>query len=203
MGWMVLGILALVLVLLGFLPLGADVAWNGELSLAVRVGFFSLRLGERKPSKTKDEPKTAEEVPPPEKEKKKRRLPPMPLIRSLLHRGYRLLCGVLSHAWTDRLRLHFTAAFSDPALTAMAYGAAGTAMDGLLHVGGKRIRHPDLWAEVDFDSGTPSLDLRFCFVIRLGLIVTEAVRFGFGFLKDFLRYKKQEGRKSNGKSSDR
>ena len=202
----VLGCIALALFLIGCIPVGADVAYDPEgLRLGVRIGPFTLRLGgkpekEKKPRKEK-KPKEAKKKEEKPAEKKPRKLPSAAIILSLLKNGCDLLCRFIAGLRVEFLRIHFVSAFEDPSVTALAYGMAGTAMDGLMRLGKGRIRFTDLRAEVDFDRGSPVIDFRVLVHITVGRVVGAALRFGAGFLCDLLREKRKE--KKNGRASHR
>jgi hypothetical protein len=187
--WIVVLCLVLALVGLGCIRLGAELTYEEGFSFAGRIGGLTLRLG-RKKSKTPEKEPSSEKKDPPETEKKKRRgLPPWPVLKILGKNGYNTLCRLVSRLQVDELKIHFTAAWDDPAVTAMAYSAAGVAMEGLLRVGGRRITHADLLADVDFDSGRPVLALHLRLSLRVYQLLGAAGRFGFGFLKDFIKLK--------------
>ena len=195
MRWIViLGAAALSLTLIGLIPLGIDASWTGgELALAARIWLFSLKLGKnpkrekpRKPRRKADKRTDAENS-----SQKKKRLS-MPLIRILSENGLRVLSRIVSCGRTELLRIHFTSAFKDPALTATAYGLAGTAMEGLLAAGGGRIRRADLRADVDFDGTTPRVVARIRMTVRVGRLFGAGMSFGFRFLRDYLQLKKEE-----------
>lgn len=194
--WIVIGAILLLLLLIGQVPLAADVVWNADgFGFSARVWFFPLRLegGAARGSAPKEKKKS------PAREKKA--LPSRPILKILVINGYHTLCRIVSRLRTDILKVHFTAASADPSAAAMMYAAAGTAMDGLLRAGGDRISHPDLRATVDFESETPAVDLHLRLSIRVRQAVGAALGFGYGFLRDYLRLKREDAR--NGKSSDR
>ena len=195
----VLGCIALFILLICLIPVGIDAAYNsGGFALGLRIWRITLKLGgkkkDRPEKKRKNEKKDGEE-------RKKRKLPDLSILKSLAKRGYRMLCRIVSRLRVDILKIHFVSAFEDPSVTAMAYAAAGTAMDGLLQLGGKRIRHPDLLAETDFQSDQFRLDMRIVFTWRIGGLLGAALGFGFGFLRDFISYKREVAK--NGKSNRR
>lgn len=196
----VIGILVLALLLIGLIPVGLEAVYDADgFRLMLRVWFLRLRLGGKKNRSGKEKAgKRSEKAP--EQGKKKKKLPPLGLIKIAVKSGYGLLCRLVSRFRVDVLRLHFTSAFEDPSVTAMAYAAAGTAMDGLLRVGKGHISFSDLRADVDFDSKSPSVDMRIVIRIRLGQLVGEGLGFAFGFLYDFLKFRKEI---HDGKSSDR
>ena len=194
----VIGIILLVFFLIGLIPVGADVSYeDGELRLGVRIWRFTIRLGGGK--KSRNEPKEKKEKEPGQQKKKKKL--PLWLILSLIKNAYALLCRLVAGFRADIRRLHFTSAFEDPSVTAMAYAAAGTAMDGLMRVSGGRIRCSDMRADVDFDCSSPVIDLRVAVHITIGRVLSAAARFAVGVLRDLMAEKRKE--RKHGKSSDR
>ena len=173
------------LVLIGLIPVGAEAAYDGDgFRLTMRIWFFRVRLGGNK----REAAENSKESEAPDrsgrkKEKSSRgRGDKLSLVRKLAKHGFKTLCRLVSRLRVDVLRLHFTSAFSDPAVTAMAYAAAGTAMDGLMRVGRGHIAFSDMMADVDFDSDSPTIDLLLVVRLRVGRIVAEALRFGVCFL---------------------
>ena len=198
----VIGIIAIILFLIGLIRVGAEAIYDEEgFRVSVRFWLFRIRLGGgTKPSKKKEDKEQSAE--PEEKEPKKRKkLPPLSLLFSVAKHGYAMLCRLVSRVRVDVLKLHFTSAFDDPAVAALAYGAAGTAMDTLRRIGGSRIVCSDMCADVDFNSIVPRCDFRIGARLRIGRIVGSVLRCGFGILIDLLREKRKEH--THGKSSDR
>jgi hypothetical protein len=187
--WIVVLCVVLALVGLGCIRLGAELSYDEDgFAFAACVGGITLRLGTKKSKPSEKQPPEAENASP-EPDKKKRGLPPWPILKILGKNGYTTLCRLVSRLRVDVLKIHFTAAWADPAVTAMAYSAAGVAMEGLLQIGGRRIAHPDLLATVDFDSEKPLLDLRLRLSLRVYQLLGAALGFGLGVLKDFIKLK--------------
>lgn len=185
--WILSGGLVLLLALIGLIPLGLDLIWNDAgFRLGVRIGAFSLT-----PKKKTTDAKG-----------KKICLPDWPILQSILKNGYPILCRLLSRGRVEALKLHFTAAFSDPPTTAMVYAAAGAALDALVRLGEDRVRLMDVKAMADFDRETPVMELHLKIFWRLYRLLGLAVRFAWGFLRDCLRMKK-EAASSNDRTSDR
>jgi hypothetical protein len=186
----VIGIIVFVLFLIGLIRVGAEAAYDDQgFRLAVRFGFFRINLGGREKTNKRSHKKAAE---PPGEAKPKKKLPSLPLLRSFASRAFELLCRTVRDLRIDVLKLHFTAAFDDPAVTALAYGAAGTAMDALQRIGGEHIVCSDMRADADFDSREPRYDFRVGARMRIGRLFGSAFRFGFGILFDVLREKRKE-----------
>ena len=188
----VLCVILAVLLLLGLIPVGVDAGWNEEgLKLFLRVWRFSLRLGGGKKASGDREKKEEDRNTDVKARKRTKRRPSLTTLRMLAENGYRTLCRLLSRLRVELLRIHFTAAWDDPALTAMAYGAAGTAMEGLLAIAGERIGKADLRADADFDRGSPKLDFRIRLTIRVFRLIGSLLGFGCRVLRDMIRLKKE------------
>lgn len=196
----VIGAVVLALLLIGAARTAVDAAYqDGRLILTARLGMIPIRVNGESAGKKKRAPKGKGETPP---EKKRRKLPPWPLLEALLKNGYNTLCRVVSRLRVDILKIHFTSAWEDPCITAMAYAGAGTAMETLLQLGESRIARPDLLAVADFDGSQPVIDCHIRLSVRLYQLLGAAACFGFGFLRDYMRLKKK-GSKNHGKSTDR
>ncbi len=149
-GWAVFGIVIPSLVLLGAIPVGVDASWGqGTFSLKIRVGPFPFRALPKRPESGKRRHK----IPFPGKDKEEPVRLPLPVLKALVLRGCDALCRAVRRARVDTLRIRYTAAGPDPYEAALAYGAAGTAMEGLLALAGGRIADPDLRADVEVDGG--------------------------------------------------
>lgn len=189
----VIGVAAFVLFLIGMIRVGAEASFDDRgFRFAVRFWFIRIQLGGKdKPNKKKKEKNTSdgseEEEP-----KKKKKPPPVTMLLSAAKRGYALLCRLVSGLRVDVLKLHFTSAFDDPAAAALAYGAAGTAMDALSRIGGDHIVCSDMRADIDFDGSVPRYDFQIGARLRIGRLLGAALRFGFGVLIDLLLEKRKE-----------
>lgn len=190
----VIGVIVLVLFLFGLIRVGAEAIYDDRgFRLALRIWFLRIILGGRdkpkkeKKKKGKNEPDEASG----EEKPKKKRLS-MPLLHCLARRAYEFLCRSIRDRQIDVLKLHFTSAYDDPAVTALAYGVAGTAMDALQRIGRGHIACSDLRADVDFGRSEPQYDFHIGVRFRFGRLLGSAFRFGFGVLFDFLRDKRKE-----------
>lgn len=176
-GWLFPGGVVLLLILIGLIPLGLElIGRDGAFRLGLCVGAFPVA---RKSAATASDGG-------------KRRLPKGPILQIILKNGYPILCRLLSLGRVEVLRLHFTAAFADPSTAAMAYAAAGVALDALARLGQGRVKHMDVKAAVDFESDTPAVDMHLKCSCRLYRLLYLAVLFGWGFLRDYLRMKKED-----------
>lgn len=191
--------------LIAFVPVGAEARYDGlTFSFSARVWVVKIVLGGAKKGKTpKKENKKKDAGSGSAQKKKKKKLPPFAVLKMLAGNGFSMLGRIVSRFYVDELKIHFISAFDDPADAAMAYAAAGMAMEALTEMGGKRLRHTDLRAGVDFDAREPVIDLYIRLSIRVGALLRAALRFGAGFLKDFLAYRSNERKSEHGKQSNR
>lgn len=196
----VIGIILVVLFLIGLIHVGAEAAYDDRgFRISVRCGWFRIDVGgKEKPQKKKKKAESEEEE---EKEKPAKKFPSLSRLMSIAQRAFAVLGRLVRRLRIDVLKLHYTSAYEDPAVTALAYGAAGTMMEGLQRIGGSNIACSDMRADVDFDSGEPRFDFRIAARLRIGHILGAATRFGFGVLIDLMREKRKEH--THGKSSDR
>lgn len=166
--------LTLFILAICLLPLRLETAWEEEEGFFLAVGFPFL------PER------------PAENHKKTlpQKLPPWPVLKILVKNGYTTLCHIAARLRIEELTIHFTAAFSDPAVTAAAYAAAGLGMDALLEIGGQRLAGANLRADVDFDAEKPKLLFHIRLSLRIYRLLGAASLFAFGFLRDYIRYKK-------------
>ncbi|MCD7770109.1 MAG: hypothetical protein LUH36_08365 [Oscillospiraceae bacterium] len=186
-GWAVFGIVIPSLVLLGTIPVGVDVSWGrGTFSLKIRVGPFPFRALPKGPGDGKRRHKFLF----PGKDKEEPVRLPLPVLKALVLRGCDALCRAVRRARVDTLRIRYTAAGPDPYEAALAYGAAGTAMEGLLALAGGRIAHPDLRADVDFDGSEQSFSGAAVATMRLYQAMAIGGRFALGLWRDWRAYRK-------------
>lgn len=179
--------IAAVLVLIGFVPVGADAELaDGAFLLALKIGFLRFRLGGGEEKKTK-KPRAAKKEDPKPKKKK----PNIDLISAAAKAAFPALLRLVKSFRVQRLVIRFTAASADPADAAMLYASAGTLLDILDSEAAGKVRVKDIRANVDFDSATPDLALGICMVVSIGRIVTEALRIGKTLILFIIRQKYQ------------
>ena len=183
----------------GFVPVGASGGMeNGVFSLAVRIGFLSVRIGGKK----RDVPARRGRKPTAKRDKDRGRKSPragsVP-VRMLLRRGRTALRRIVPHVRIRILRLHLIAGGADPADAALVYAAAAAALGVLSHLGTRQIIFSDLRADVDFDSRKTDIAFRARITIRVNVLVHAALCFGAGALCDLIRQKREE--KKHGRPS--
>ena len=206
-GWIILGVILALILLILLIPIGVDLGYEGErFHLSAKVGSLLIQLlpkepgAEKKPRKKKEKkPKKKKEKKPQEpteeaesKPKKKRSLPfnrdeLLELLRVAL-KGV----GKFGRAWrVDRFLLHYVAAGDDPYDTAMTYGWVNAALSSLAPLCRKRFRVKDcsVWTDVDFAADSVFLEVGLALTINLWHIFGVVNCLLFGALKVLIRSK--------------
>lgn len=200
--WILVGLVLLILALVLFVPIGADVAYiGGEFSLAARVDGLKLQLIPRKPG---GEKKKEEKPAPPKEEKPKEPGAEKPkkslnldftkeelfeLIQKVLNS-----LGKFGKLTMRRFLLHYTAAGEDPYNTAMTYNYVNAAMSVLAPVCARKFRvtgDVDVWTDVDFTTDKMRLDLALSITLRLAQLVHVGLAAAAGALGVLLRRRKR------------
>lgn len=187
--WIVLGAIAAALVLLSLARVGGTVEYSRSgVLIRLRAGPLRIRVypprpkkadGQEKPKRVKKKPKPEEEQPEPKPGGQlgplKAALPVVADAAGQLRRKVRV----------DRLLLDVTAAASDPAAAALAFGGVNAAigmiwplLENNFNIGDRRIR-----TRVDFNLTEPEIYLYGSFSLRLGQAAALALRLGIRFLK--------------------
>lgn len=187
--WIVLGAIAAALVLLSLVRVGGTVEYSRSgVLIRLRAGPLRIRVypprpkkadGQEKPKRVKKKPKPEEEQPEPKPGGQlgplKAALPVVADAAGQLRRKVRV----------DRLLLDVTAAASDPAAAALAFGGVNAAigmiwplLENNFNIGDRRIR-----TRVDFNLTEPEIYLYGSFSLRLGQAAALALRLGIRFLK--------------------
>ena len=198
----VIGIIVLLVLLIGFVRLGAVVAFGDGLRVRLRVGAVCVTVYPRKKRKKRAKPpkeeKPGSETSKEPKPKKKHPLPKPSLdeLLDLADTAFGALRATVRRA-CKRLRIdpmELTVVFGDwdPALAAMLYGSANTLMFAIMPRAEDTFDIPDpsLHLRLDYDrqgvaaEGALGVSVRVCdlFAIALTLLVPMA--------KWYLRYQK-------------
>lgn len=188
-GWIILGVIVLIVFCINRIRIGADVAYeNEQFSLSAKVAGIRLQLlpkedqGEEKPKKEKKpkkkKKKKAQDEPGEESKEKKTGKKGLPLgmnLSELLD----LLKAVLGHLarfprrfLIDHFKLHVLMAGPDPYDTAMSYAYLNEALSVLLPLARKgfKVKHSDVRTDVDFTQDAIRLDFAMGLTFRIGQI---------------------------------
>lgn len=205
----VLGIIALVLLALWFLPLRLKLRYdeNGG-TVGLRIGLISVCLYPRKPKqpkktkkrkKTEKEPEEAAEDP--QDETKKRDIGGLiPLFRELIGLGIEALECLLRHLTVTDLTLQLAVAtqWKDPAAAALKYGGGWSAVGALVPFWEQHliIRRRNIDVIMDTQAAEDRIFASGTLHIFLGELLHLGVHYGIRALKLYLRTKKKGGNRN-------
>lgn len=200
-GWIILGILLLILAVALFAPAGVRASYDqGEVKAAVRFGPVLVdvypREKKEKPPKEK-KPAEGKEPEAPREEKPKKKLS---VNREQIEYSIEKLPPILGKALKrvgkslrfDPLKLHLLVAGSDPAATAILYGRLQAALAGFLPTLHTlvRIKNQDIQLFLDFEEEGMDCIADVGVSLRLWDVLVMAVCAGCSALKWYLGFRK-------------
>ena len=199
-GWVVLGIVLAVFVLIGCIPVGVDARYHeNALALRLKIGFFTMQVLPAKPKKKKAAPKKEKSAPKnaaakPAKPKKQFQMPKLTLqdILALADLACDTLGNLRRKLRVEVLVLHVTLGGSDPAKAAILYGRAW-ALIGMLNPKLEQlfvIKKRDIQPVLDYNEKEMKVDAHLALTITIGRAISLAGRAGVRFLKLWLNKKK-------------
>jgi len=206
-GWIILGVLVGLIILILLIPVGADIRYEDEvIRIYVTIAGFKLQLipkkkKEPKPEKPKEEeaPKPEAEEPKPKKEKKKLSISLnaeeiIDLLKLLLHE----LGCLLKKPGVDRFVLHWIATGDDPYLTARAFAVVNAGLSQLAPLCTERFHCPDssVWTELDFTRENTFFEFGLSMYIRIGQVLASGISLLVGALKILLRSRRRVKREA-------
>lgn len=203
-GWIILAVLAILILLVFFLPYGVDVGYADEvLRVGIKAGPLRIWLLPKKPLTEKQRLKAEAK-----KAKKEARraakaaaakekeindsvtVKPKPkldfdTIVALLRMGSHAIRRFFRSFTVNFFQLHYTVACWDPYDTAIQYGMACAAAETLPALAGKKIRvlRRDIEIGADYTSEEPTVSARIVLSLQLFRLVHLAVALGVEFLK--------------------
>ena len=205
-GWMITGIVLLVLFLLLQLRIGAALVYGqDDLKVSVRLGPGYITVYPR----PKKEEKQKKKKPDQEKKKKaaentekKGKKLTLEQLLDLAQRFIPLALEAAGCLWNklvmDDLQVSVTVGSHDPADTAMLYGQINSGLSALwvpftqaFHVKNGRAH-----VGIDFDAGSILLYVRTEISIKIGQVLWIAIYFGVKALKQLFRYQKSKNTKA-------
>ena len=202
-GWVVLGIVLAVFVLIGCIPVGVDASYHeNALALRLKIGFFTMQVLPAKPKKKKAEAKKKKPAAKkqdakqakPAKPKKQFQMPKLTLqdILALVDLACDTLGNLRRKLRVEVLVLHVTLDGSDPAKAAILYGRAWAGI-GMLTPKLDRlfvIKKRDIQPILDYNEKEMKVDAHLALTITIGRAISLAGRAGVRFLKLWLNKKK-------------
>ena len=198
-GWIILAVLAILILLVFFLPYGVDVGYADEvLRVGIKAGPLRIWLLPKKPLTEKQRLKAEAK-----KAKKEARraakekeindsvtVKPKPkldfdTIVALLRMGSHAIRRFFRSFTVNFFQLHYTVACRDPYDTAIQYGMACAAAETLPALAGKKIRvlRRDIEIGADYTSEEPTVSAHIVLSLQLFRLVHLAVALGVEFLK--------------------
>ena len=228
-GWIILGVFVALLLLILFLPVGADIGFakgpdvgceQAEYHLSAKAGALTIRLlpkdpekeakpkKEKKPKKKKEKKKTEDGEAAEEKPRKKLEFTfdeLLDLLRAAL-KGFKKF----GRAWkVDRFLLHLVVSGEDPYNTAMTYGYVNAALSSLAPLCRRRyaVRDCSVATDVNFVTGSMSVELGLAMTVTLWRLLGAVNAVLFGALRILIRnrirlWKEKRERKKNGPEED-
>lgn len=216
-GWIILAVLAVLILLVFFLPYGVDVGYADEvLRVGIKAGPIRVWLLPKKPLTEKQKQKAEAK-----KAKKEERraakaakkaaaakdkeindavtVKPKPkldfdTIVALLRMGSHAIRRFFRSFTVNFFQLHYTVACRDPYDTAIQYGMACAAAEALPALAGKKIRvlRRDIEIGADYTSEEPFIAVHIVLSLQLFRLVHLAVALGVEFLKWKINSRREE-----------
>jgi hypothetical protein len=205
-GWIILGVIVGIIVLIMLIPIGADIRYENEvIRISVKAAGLKLQLlprPKKKPKKDKPEKEKPEKEKTPkekkpkeEKETKKKKSFPfnaeeiMELLRAVLQSF-----GRFGKKFSvDRFVLHWIAPQWDPYTSARIFAWVNAAMSELAPICTARFhcRDSSVWTDIDFTRENMFLEFGLTITIRIGQIVGSGFRVAFDVLRIFLQSRRR------------
>ena len=216
-GWIILAVLAVLILLVFFLPYGVDVGYADEvLRVGIKAGPIRVWLLPKKPLTEKQKQKAEAK-----KAKKEERraakaakkaaaakdkeindavtVKPKPkldfdTVVALLRMGSHAIRRFFRSFTVNFFQLHYTVACRDPYDTAIQYGMACAAAEALPALAGKKIRvlRRDIEIGADYTSEEPVIAVHIVLSLQLFRLVHLAVALGVEFLKWKINSRREE-----------
>lgn len=188
-GWMVLGCVVLVLVLLTLIPLGARGQYGQEgFRLDVVVGPVTIPVYPKAKKKKK-------KVKAPQETKKQPKKEPAPQKSKLslgswhtFRRYLPLICeaaGALRRKMVVRkLNIHLVWADKDPASAAIGYGMINGVIGGLWNLidHSFRVKDHKFVVDLDYEKKEPQVQLQAVLTLTVGQLISFGIRYGMKFI---------------------
>ena len=187
-GLTILAGVVLSLFLLSLVRLGGGVKYSQDgLYVRVRFGAFSFLVYPREKKKKEKSPNPQKETP--TQEPKLERGGPLDLVKRYLP----LICEAAGEL-KRKIRvdtLDLTIATDNAAKTAMAYGCANMVIGMLwpLIEQNFEVRDPRLRTRIEFNTPVPTIYINAALSLRLGQLISFALRFGWKFFKAYQKSK--------------
>ena len=198
----ILLVIVLICFLIGRITVGADIRFvGGELTVSAKLCGLLRKIypREKKPApepEEKKEPEPKKEKPKKEKKQKKKKKKQGPgliltgdelidLLKKLLQGLGKFTKGIN----VDRFLLHVVVSGKDPYNTARIFAYLNALLSALAPVCAQRFKckDPDVWTDIDFNSGKWLTDVEIAVVLRIGAVFAMVFTVLFGALGILIR----------------
>ena len=201
----ILLVIVLIFFLIGLITIGIDLRYvGGKLTLSAKLCGFLLKIypREKKPAREKPEkekePEPKEEKPKkekkPKKKKKKKEGPGLMVsgdeLIEVLKKIVKGLEKLSKGINVDHFLLHIVVSGKDPYNTARVFSYLNAILSSLAPMCAHRFRckDPDVWTDIDFNSGKWLTDIEIAVVLRVGAVFSMAGVILFGILDILIRH---------------
>lgn len=209
-GWIILGVIVLIIFCINMIRIGADVAYeNEQFRLSAKVAGIRLQLipkedqeekpkKEKKPKKKKKEKKKKDKKQEDGEEKPKKKGLPLGLNLSEALEAAKAVLGHIARFprkfLIDHFKLHLRMAGSDPYDTARQFGWLNEALSVLhpLAQKGFKVRQSDVRTEIDFIGDKIGIEFAMGLTIRIGQIIGLLNAIIFSAVKVLIKSKRRQ-----------
>ncbi len=210
-GWIILGVIVGIIVLIMLIPVGADLRYEDEvIRISLKAAGIRPQLlprPKRKPKNEKPRKEKQEKEKKPKEEKakdegggKKRKGLPfnteeiLELLKAVLGRF-----GRFGRKFkVERFVLHWIAPMWDPYTSARIFSVVNAAMSQLAPICTERFRcrNTSVWTDIDFTRENMFLEFGLTFTIRIGQIAGTGLSTGFAALRILLKSRRRVKREA-------
>ena len=217
-GWIILGILVLLIAVIMLIPLGADISFiDKKFSLSALVGSLQLqllpkeekseeeKLKEKEKKKKREEKKAAKALKKQKKSEKKKKDKPekeepekktkldftLDEIIALLKKVVRGFGKFNRTINVRKFLFHYVAGGEEPYKAAVTLGKINACLSALTPLCSEKFADTDasVWTDSDFTLDKPLIDFETAFTIRLGGLIRMINTIAFGALFILIKHK--------------
>lgn len=202
----ILLVIALIIFLIGRITAGIDLRYvGGKLTVSAKLCGFLIKIYPKEKKPAKEKPKEEKEQKPKEEKPKKEKKEKKPkkkkegpglmisgdelieLLKKILEGFGKFSKGIN----VDHFLLHLVVSGKDPYNTARVFAYLNALLSALAPVCAQRFRckDPDVWTDIDFNSGKWLADIEIAVVLRLGAVFAMLGTVLFGTLGILIRNK--------------
>jgi len=208
-GYIILGIIILLLVIINLTSVGVDVSYDEGFKLSAKLNWHKIQLippsGKKKPKKPKkekpDKPQPEEEKKEEPKEEKPSKLKSLNItlddILTLIRIVLNLIGSFKRKIKINNFKFWFVSSDKDPYFTIQVYNIVNDLLSVFCAATEytNKVSKSDIRTATDFNVGKPYLLFDLSFSIRIGQVVSVGFHAGIAVLKLLLKKKKENKKK--------